>query len=412
MLRVGIMLDSYTSGAWIAKIIGDIQSSDFARVELVILNSSYPQGNPGSWNSGLFRFYEKWDYRRNKQAEDALEPTDVSPLLTGVPSISVHPQPSGRMGRISESDAALIRAQELDVIFRFGFRTLDGESLTVAQYGVWSFSHSGIGDGGDAPLFQEILHGNPVSESTLHIETGAAHRVIYRSYAATEQSSLYRNRNFVYWKSTEFAMRRLRDLHEHGIDSIRSLPTYSEPVTSKTDAHSAPGNFQMAAFMLRGFLRGLRARAAARRPENLVKWYLAVRRRKETVRFDDPADFRLVLSPDDRFHADPFLFQKDGKTYLFVEDFRYADNRAVISCCEVAPDGTFDLPVEVLRRPYHLSYPFLIEDEGEIYMMPETRGNRTLELYRATHFPTQWEPAAVLFSDAYMADATIQKIDG
>ena len=106
------------------------------------------------------------------------------------------------------------------------------------------------------------------------------------------------------------------------------------------------------------------------------------------------------------------MFEKDGKTYIFVEDVRYADDRAVISYCEVAPDGSFDLPVEVLRRPYHLSYPFLIEDDGEIYMMPETRGNRTLELYRATNFPTDWEPAAVLFKDAYMADATIQKING
>ena len=128
--------------------------------------------------------------------------------------------------------------------------------------------------------------------------------------------------------------------------------------------------------------------------------------------FGVAAGYSLVQSPNDRFHADPFLFEKDGKTLLFVEDFRYADNRAVISYSEVAPDGSYGLPVEVLRRPYHLSYPFLIEDEGEIYMMPETRGNRTVELYRATNFPTDWELSTVLFRDVFMADATIQKING
>ncbi len=414
MLRVGLMLDSYTSSAWITKVIKDIQSSDCARVELVIVNSLWSQGDSGSrgsWNSTVFRLYEKWDYRRNRHPDDALEPTDLSPLLNGVPSIRIHPQPSGRTDRISETDSVLISKKQLDVIFRFGFRPLDGDILNAARYGVWSFSHSSCGDDGDPPLFRQILNRCPVSESTLQIETGDAPHVIYRSYAATDEASLYRNRNFVYWKSTEFAFRRLGDLHKHGFEHIRSLPTYPERVVSETSAYRVPGNFQMTVFMMRRIARGLGARAASRRPENLVKWYLAVRRRKETVCFDDPADYRLVLSPGDRFHADPFLFEREGKTFLFVEDFRYVDGRAVISYCEVAPDGTFDLPIEVLRRPYHVSYPFIIEDEGEIYMMPETRENRTVELYRATRFPTDWELEAVLFSNVYMADATIKKIN-
>jgi hypothetical protein len=63
-----------------------------------------------------------------------------------------------------------------------------------------------------------------------------------------------------------------------------------------------------------------------------------------------------------------------------------------------------------LRRPYHLSYPFLFEENGEIYMIPETKGNRTVELYRATNFPTQWTLETILLSDIYAVDATIQKI--
>jgi hypothetical protein len=410
MLRVGLMLDSYISSAWVAKVVEDIQACDFAQVELVIINSR-KSGGRAPWKSALFRLYEAWDYRRNKQSEDALAPTDLSPLFIGVPSLHVLPQPSKLTDRISESDTALVKEHELDVIFRFGFRPLDGDILTAAQYGVWSFSHSCAGSNSETPLFLEVLHSSPVSESTLQIEAGAAHHIIYRSQASTDVTSLYRNRNSVFWKSPEFALRRLGDLNKHGIEYLRAFPTYSEATPLKDRATEAPGNFKMAAFMLSRFARGLQARMAARRPENLVKWYLAVRQRKDTLPFDDSTDYSLVQSRSDRFHADPFLFEKNGKTLLFVEDFRYADNRAVISYCEVAPDGSFDLPVEVLRRPYHLSYPFLIEDEGEIYMIPETRGNRTVELYRATNFPTDWEPSAVLFSDVYMADTTVQKIN-
>src|SRR5258708_39709968 len=96
MLRVGIVLDSYTSSAWVAKVIEDIQSSGFARLELVLLNSHSEQGKSSlitrlhDWNLALFHLYERWDYRRNKADYDALAPTDVSSPLNGVPSISVH----------------------------------------------------------------------------------------------------------------------------------------------------------------------------------------------------------------------------------------------------------------------------------------------------------------------------------
>ena len=213
MLRVGLMLDSYISSAWVAKVVEDLQACDFAQVELVVLNSlsSWKESDVrGPWKSALFRLYEDWDYRRNKQPDDALEPTDLSPLFNAVPSIRVQPQPSGPMDRISDSDTSLIREKELDVIFRFGFRPLDGDILTAARYGVWSFSHSGAGRNTEAPLFPEILHRSPVSESTLQIEAGADHYVIYRGQASTDDTSLYRNRNSVFWKSPEFALRRLK----------------------------------------------------------------------------------------------------------------------------------------------------------------------------------------------------------
>jgi hypothetical protein len=96
MLRVGIMLDSYTSSAWVAKVIEDIQSSGFALLELVILNS-HPEQRGSSFKARLrnrlrftlFRLYERWDYERNKAGHDAMASMDVSSLLSGVPSISV-----------------------------------------------------------------------------------------------------------------------------------------------------------------------------------------------------------------------------------------------------------------------------------------------------------------------------------
>ena len=43
-------------------------------------------------------------------------------------------------------------------------------------------------------------------------------------------------------------------------------------------------------------------------------------------------------------------------------------------------------------------------------MLPETRGNRTVELYRATNFPHEWVADSVLLTDVDAVDSTIEKI--
>src|SRR3569833_207060 len=55
--------------------------------------------------------------------------------------------------------------------------------------------------------------------------------------------------------------------------------------------------------------------------------------------------------PDDgkRFYADPFVGERGGKIYLFVEEYPYATGRGVISVSELRPDGSFSAPQLVLE---------------------------------------------------------------
>ena len=45
----------------------------------------------------------------------------------------------------------------------------------------------------------------------------------------------------------------------------------------------------------------------------------------------------------------------------------------------------------------------------ELYMIPETAGNRTIELYKCVEFPMHWELSQVLMKDVYAVDPTILK---
>ncbi|WP_442755698.1 hypothetical protein ACNHKD_03300 [Methylocystis sp. JAN1] len=133
------------------------------------------------------------------------------------------------------------------------------------------------------------------------------------------------------------------------------------------------------------------------------------------ARLDWPADPRWIWLEDDRrrYFADPFLFEKDGVVHVFCEEFPYATGKAVISWLPLDKSGApAQAPRIVLEADCHLSYPFLFERDGEIWMMPESSGSRSLALYRADPFPEKWVLHSVLIDNLDISDATIFEMDG
>src|ERR1700727_1969362 len=285
MLRIGIMLDSYVSSAWVAKTIEDIQASGFAQVTLVVLNTPPPSpGKPplgkrlrNHWKLTLYHRYEQWDYKRNKTEPDAKATVDLTSLLRDVPSITVHPLRKGFTDRIPEDELASINSHGLDVLFRFGFRIIRGGILNAARYGVWSFHHDdNLEYRGGPPLFWEIYEQNPVSGTILQILTDSLDggRVIYRGHSSTDKSSLYRNRNPIYWKTAEYALRRLHDLNERGWKYIESLGTYTEKTNYVRGLYKIPNTLQMSVFLWRLLQRSFRTKISALLSSRFEQWFV------------------------------------------------------------------------------------------------------------------------------------------
>jgi hypothetical protein len=113
--------------------------------------------------------------------------------------------------------------------------------------------------------------------------------------------------------------------------------------------------------------------------------------------------------PDDGFHfyADPFPVVFKDRTFLFVEDFDHRYGRGAISVVEFGDSGPLGSPRPVLSSEMHISYPFVFEERGEMWMVPETTSARTIDLYRATSFPDGWRHEATLVSEVEASDATL-----
>lgn len=106
--------------------------------------------------------------------------------------------------------------------------------------------------------------------------------------------------------------------------------------------------------------------------------------------------------------ADPFGIERDGVLTVFVEAFDYRVRRGEIHFYQYGADDALIGKGVALIEPVHLSYPSLIEDGGELYMLPEGYKAGGLTLYRCVRFPDQWEPVQQIM-DVPAIDATVVK---
>ena len=155
-----------------------------------------------------------------------------------------------------------------------------------------------------------------------------------------------------------------------------------------------------------GSLQAFITRAFRHKASNAIASFFWHRDHWQVALRQTGGQFQVVQDDGQRYYADPFLLQRDGRTFLFVEEYVYAERKGRIAMAEVIGDRLASTPVPVLDRPYHLSYPHVFEAGGEILMMPETGENGTVELYRAAEFPLKWELVTVLLKDGVYSDAT------
>lgn len=124
------------------------------------------------------------------------------------------------------------------------------------------------------------------------------------------------------------------------------------------------------------------------------------------------APWRVIQDRELNFAADPFPIEWRGRIGVFYERLDYRANRGDIYFQEFDDAGPAGEPVPALIEPWHLSYPFLIEDEGVLYMVPEASASGSVTLYRCVEFPSKWEPVARLLDNIEAADATIFRHGG
>jgi len=273
--------------------------------------------------------------------------------------------------------------------------------LAKARLGVWSLSsvkNDGLG-------FWELVDGLPMVTCELFSSDSnpARHRLLGRTFAKTNHLSLTKTLRHIRAVDETLVISKLNDIYQGEASTVRLAPAEKR----LTEKIGRPGPFGLLAALSK--LYGRYAKNVLTRQFYGNQWQIAYRFGGERL----SQDGLTRLAPDEvgDFWADPFVIRRDDRTMVFFEEWEGSKSKGRIVAMEIEPDGSAGQIQPVLECDYHLSYPFLFEHDGELYMIPESADAERVEAFKCVEFPHRWEPHAVLLDNIRAFDATLVQHD-
>jgi hypothetical protein len=414
-LRVGVLLDSITPAGWVRQILDELRGGrGFELVLIIAAEKPKTKLKPRTGERSLLaRAWDRLYPSPPLAAPDAFIATSIVPAdYTGE---VIYIAPGARHPEPYAEELEKIRSANLDVIVNLSESGQAFEVGDAARFGAWAFDVDDTGRAANSwqrdPARISEHHSGNVIATEIRIQSGPNKgRTLGRTFSGADPTRPYRGENRLFWRRAALLVQRLRVLRDNGweyVSSPENCPTPEPELLTRT----TPGTFAIARSTLKIVGRGMFS--LLRRELTQEQWFVAFRDapgRPEVLQ--DMGGFHVIRPPRDRFYADPFVFGNEGRRYIFVEEYRYALRKGLISYMEIDSSGNCGPATTVLEAPYHLSYPFLFRWQGDIYMLPETSAARQVEAFRAVEFPDRWERHAVLMDNVVGYDPTLLQHDG
>ena len=413
-LRIGILVDDSMIPIWAYRMMEALKTEANSEIFLALkMNAERKKQNSlltsYSKNSRklFFDFYYLLDKKINKCTPNAFETRNLKDILSKN-STFINFQLSG--GEIEKQSLEAIKKYEIDILITLSEEYFTPHLNQVARLGAWSFQQFVSGDEhGDLTGVREVLEGIEETEITLQANFGGQKKsqVLYKSRFSTDPFSLNRNKNTFYWKASSIILLKIKELNELGeevfFEKIKALNDHLAFNSKK--AHTIPSNKEMLVYAPRLMLLKLLDKFDS--TFNFHQWILLFKIGTSDKISTDLSTFQRIIPPHDRFWADPFILKREDKYYIFFEELIYRENKGYICLIEMDEYGNYTEPIKILEQNYHLSYPFLIEDDHELFMIPESKQNNTIELYKCKQFPEKWELEKVLMKNIKAVDTSI-----
>ena len=294
-------------------------------------------------------------------------------------------------------------SNDVDVVLAFDeHRASDAVARGARE--VWSFAFGKPEDAATPAGFDALARGDGYLEAALvRTAGGACEALKYGAFPVTAHS-LDRTTDVARSGAARWPAQVVRE-------NARGCAPRAVPWPAAAARRGSPSSVERLSLKLR-----LAARAAAMRFGYLFShehWNIGVAQRPIESFVDDggTADVRWFPRPArGTFVADPFGCVAGGTSYVFCEGFDYEDETGYLAAG--ALEGGAVALAPFMRLSAHLSYPYVVEDDGVFYCIPEMSQTGEIALYRARRLPHEWERVATLVDGFGGVDPTLVRLDG
>ena len=422
--RIGIIVDNIKVNKQVYDLIKLSQDSKFYEISHIIIQDTSGK-YPGNYFNKILKYFRNKGLRKLignilflflfkiesfitkkkfKQFKDFFNMYDLSEFKLKIIYVKPIFSPSGLVYTYTKNDLDILKAINLNLLIRAGSGILRGDILNIYKNGVISFHH---GDNdvyrGGPPGFWEVFNkekrsGFIIQKLTEELDGGD---VIFKGFVPT---SFYYTLNLatLYEKSNPF-------LHKT-IEKLISRPLEIKVYTKKPYHHQiykTPGIYKQITYIFYLFNYLLKKMFEKITRKN-YRWGVAYQFAEDWRDKSILAKSKKILNPRNHFLADPFIWEKNGLHYCFLEDYDYSKKKGCISVYKITKNDCIKIGT-ALEEKFHLSYPFLFSYEDELYMCPETHETKDIRIYKCVEFPLKWEFEKILISNVSAAETNIFK---
>ena len=413
-LKFAIMVNSLEVQKWQYESIEAILKEGYANPVLIIMPDKTSLSRPSfwkrlvgySWQTILFRKYYQHLFKPN-----VFKRKNINELLEKLPVITCKIRKKKVSEYFSEEDIALIQSYEPDFVLKFGFGILRGDILTCTPMGIWSFHH---GDEqkyrGVPPAFWELFNrdfksGAILQRLTEKLDSGVILRkgqfsTINHSWKANLEQSINLSKNWPADVCREIVCQN-------------TFPDQVEGVSSNAPIYSVPGNTSFVYFLLKQFVNKLRFHFNEMLKVEIWQTGLVKARTADILSglqyIIEDEDVEWVKSKNNNtYYADGFAVKISERILLLFEDYSYKNRKGHITAVWFSErNNIFSKPVTILSELWHLSYPFILKHEGEIYCMPECKEHNSIELYKLDTQAMKLVPYRTMIEGIAAVDPTL-----
>ena len=315
---------------------------------------------------------------------------------------------SGYVYRFKNEDLKNLRELNLDVMIRCGSGILKGEILNICKHGIISLHH---GDNkkyrGGPPGFWEVYDNQDSSGFIIQRLTDELDGGYVLKRGNIQTKSFWNlNTSNLFNKTNAILLNLLRNLNSQNVEHEDSLLAIYD-----SHIYKAPSLKQIIKYIFNTYVG-----AALNKISNAT----LVLKQKDVweISYGRMGNNGISLfkskkieNPKNRFLADPFIINHNGRNICFVEDYSFLSSRGSISALEIIDGENYSFLGNVIMEDFHLSFPYVFKINNNIYMVPESSENNDIRLYECEDFPMQWKLKKIIKDNISAVDSMIFKHD-